>query len=115
MLATAVYPAYHRGVPAAFSSRVVTGLLREDLNYAGLVVTDDLETPAVRAFTSPAEGAVRTIEAYRGLNARYTFPTLEELRALFADCGFGILDIAIPRYELGVRCPTFVLTPPRSE
>jgi beta-N-acetylhexosaminidase len=63
MLATAVYPAYHRGVPAAFSRRVVTGTLRGDLNYQGLVVTDDLETPAVRAFTSPAEGAVRAIEA----------------------------------------------------
>jgi beta-N-acetylhexosaminidase len=63
MLATAVYPAYHRGVPAAFSRRVVTKMLREDLNYQGLIVTDDLETPAVRAYTSPAEGAVRTIEA----------------------------------------------------
>jgi len=63
MLATAVYPAYHRGVPAAFSRRVVTGLLREDLAYKGVVVTDDLETPAVRAYTSPAEGAVRAIEA----------------------------------------------------
>jgi beta-N-acetylhexosaminidase len=63
MLATAVYPAYHRGVPAAFSRRVVTGLLREDLHYQGVVVTDDLETPAVRAYTSPSEGAVRAIEA----------------------------------------------------
>ena len=63
MLATAVYPAYDRGVPAAFSRRVVTGLLREDLDYKGVVVTDDLETPAVRAYTSPAEGAVRAIEA----------------------------------------------------
>ena len=63
MLATAVYPAYHRGVPAAFSRRVVTGMLREDLGYQGLIVTDDLETPAVRAYTSPAEGAVRAVEA----------------------------------------------------
>lgn len=63
MLATAVYPAYHRGVPAAFSRRIVTGLLREDLGYQGLIVTDDLETPAVRAYTSPAEGAVRSIRA----------------------------------------------------
>ena len=63
MLATAVYPAYGRGVPAAFSRRIVTGLLRTDLGYGGLIVTDDLETPAVRAYTSPAEGAVRSIEA----------------------------------------------------
>ena len=63
MLATAVYPAYHRGVPAAFSRRIVTGRLRGDLRFGGVVVTDDLETPAVRAYTSPAEGAVRSLRA----------------------------------------------------
>ncbi|MEA2481252.1 MAG: beta-N-acetylhexosaminidase, partial [Thermoleophilaceae bacterium] len=63
MLATAVYPAYQRGVPAAFSHRIVTGILRERLGFAGVVVTDDLETPAVRAYTSPAEGAARTLLA----------------------------------------------------
>jgi beta-N-acetylhexosaminidase len=63
MLATAVYTAYDRGTPAAFSRSIVTGLLRRDLGYDGLIVTDDLETPAVRAFTSPAEGAVRTLLA----------------------------------------------------
>jgi beta-N-acetylhexosaminidase len=63
MLATAVYPAWDRGRPAAFSSRVVRGLLREQLAFEGVIVTDDLETPAVRAFTSPGEGAVRSVEA----------------------------------------------------
>ena len=63
MMATAVYPAYHRGTPAAFSRRIVRSLLRDDLGYNGLVVTDDLETPAVRAYTSPAEGAVRSMLA----------------------------------------------------
>jgi beta-N-acetylhexosaminidase len=63
MLATAVYPAYHRGVPAAFSRRVVSGLLRRRLKFGGVIVTDDLETPAVRAFMSPSEGAVRTLLA----------------------------------------------------
>lgn len=63
MLATAVYPAYDRRRPAAFSRRVATGVLREKLGFDGVVVTDDLETPAVRAFTSPAEGAVRSVAA----------------------------------------------------
>lgn len=63
MLATAVYPAYAQGVPAAFSRRIVTRLLRTRLGYGGLIVTDDLETPAVRAYTSPAEGAVKSIAA----------------------------------------------------
>jgi beta-N-acetylhexosaminidase len=42
---------------------VVDELLRRDLAYEGVIVTDDLETPAVRAFTSPAEGAVRSVLA----------------------------------------------------
>lgn len=63
MLATAVYPAYGRMVPAAFSRRIVSGLLRKRLDFGGVIVTDDLETPAVRAHTSPAEGAVRSLRA----------------------------------------------------
>jgi beta-N-acetylhexosaminidase len=63
MLATAVYPAYGRRVPAAFSRHIVGGVLRGALAYHGVVVTDDLETPAVRAYTSPAEGAVKSVAA----------------------------------------------------
>jgi beta-N-acetylhexosaminidase len=63
MLSTAVYGKYQRGIPAAFAHRIVRGLLRGDLGYQGVIVTDDLETPAVRAFTSPAEAAVRSIGA----------------------------------------------------
>ena len=63
MLSTAVYRAYDARRPAAFSTSVVRGLLRRDLAYQGVVVTDDLETPAIRAFSSPAEGAVRSVEA----------------------------------------------------
>jgi beta-N-acetylhexosaminidase len=63
MTATAIYPALHPGVPAAFSRRIVTGRLREGLQFNGLIVTDDLETPAVRSYTSPADGAVQAVAA----------------------------------------------------
>jgi len=63
MTSTAIYPALHPGVPAAFSRRIVTGRLREGLQFNGLIVTDDLETPAVRSYTSPAEGAVQAVAA----------------------------------------------------
>jgi hypothetical protein len=55
--------------------------------------------------------AVRTIEAYRGLETRYSFPSLADLRDLFADAGFSILEASVPSYELGDRCPTLVLAP----
>ena len=50
------------GTPASLSAPIVTGLLRQDLGFRGLVVTDDLEMGALAAW-EPAEIAVRAIEA----------------------------------------------------
>ena len=48
-----------------------------------------------------------TIDNYRDALARYTFPTLSEVRALF-DQRFVEQMCAFPSYELGERCPTLV-------
>jgi SAM-dependent methyltransferase len=55
--------------------------------------------------------AVRTIEAYRGVEARYSFPALGQLRDLFLDANFSVADVLWPGYELGDRCPSLVLVP----
>jgi SAM-dependent methyltransferase len=66
----------------------------------------DADALAARLGWRAAE--VRTIDAYRGADARYTFPTLAEARELLAHhfdeeaCQFG-------SYELGERCPTLAL------
>src|SRR5690606_34974057 len=50
------------GVPATFSRAVVTGLLRDELGFTGVVVSDALNmAPAQR--WSPAEAAVRALLA----------------------------------------------------
>jgi beta-N-acetylhexosaminidase len=46
MVSTADYALLDPGVPAAFSPVVVGRLLREDLGFTGLVVTDDLSAAA---------------------------------------------------------------------
>ena len=51
---------------------------------------------------------VSTIEVYRDSSARYTFPTLEEARAVLGEA-FEELDCHVPDYELGSRCPTLLL------
>ncbi|MBW4080977.1 beta-N-acetylhexosaminidase [Paenibacillus sp. S150] len=51
------------GVPATLSHRVVTGLLRERLQFAGVITTDCLEMKAIADRYGPAEGAVRALEA----------------------------------------------------
>lgn len=54
---------------------------------------------------------VRTIDAYRAVSARYTFPSLDALCGLFSEAGFAILDVVHPVYELGERCPSLTLAP----
>ncbi len=50
-------------VPATLSRRILTGLLREELGFGGLVITDALEMRAISAGIGVEEGAVRAIEA----------------------------------------------------
>lgn len=52
---------------------------------------------------------VNTIHNYRNVDTRYSFPTLEEARALVG--GFEIIAMHTPAYELGERCPTLIMQP----
>jgi beta-N-acetylhexosaminidase len=63
MMATAIYPRYDPGVPAALSRKIVTGVLRDELGFDGVIVTDDLDTPAVNAYTATPKAAVQAVEA----------------------------------------------------
>ena len=50
-------------VPSSMSREVVTGLLREDLGFEGLVVTDSLSMAAVAAEYDAARSAVQALRA----------------------------------------------------
>ena len=51
------------GLPATLSSKILTGILREQLGFKGLVVTDALEMGAIAKGFKPGEAAVRALEA----------------------------------------------------
>ena len=51
------------GLPATFSPRLIQGFLRERMGFQGLILTDDLEMGALRAFGSMGEAAIRATEA----------------------------------------------------
>jgi hypothetical protein len=55
-----------------------------------------------------ADREVRTIEAYRDVATRYTFPTLGEVRHFLSGCGLTRLQVRTGTYELGERCPTLI-------
>ncbi|MCL6422993.1 glycoside hydrolase family 3 protein [Brachybacterium sp. JHP9] len=63
MLSSAVYPRIEEGVPAMFSPALVTGLLREDWGFEGLVITDDIGAAAAVADVPLGERATRLLEA----------------------------------------------------
>jgi hypothetical protein len=71
-----------------------------------------------RAVPDPAQLAARlgwrpevvnTIHNYRGVDTRYSFPTLAEARAYIG--GFAVVATHTPGYELGERCPTLIMRP----
>lgn len=64
MTAHVIFPAFEPdGIPATLSRKVLTDLLRTELGYQGVIVTDCLEMHAISKESGIAEGAVQSIEA----------------------------------------------------
>jgi beta-N-acetylhexosaminidase len=63
MVSTAGYPTLGSKKQAAFSPAIVGGLLRDQLGFDGVVITDDLEAPAVTETTPPVVAATSAIRA----------------------------------------------------
>lgn len=63
MTAHVVFDAWDPGVPATLSHKVVSGLLRGELGFDGLVFSDDLEMNAIASGYGMDDAACRAIEA----------------------------------------------------
>ena len=63
MPSSAIYPRLDPAQPAAFSPAVITGLLRGQLGFAGVVISDDLGNAAAVQHVSAGERAVRFLAA----------------------------------------------------
>src|SRR5271155_960728 len=50
-------------VPATLSRNILTGLLRDDMKFRGLIITDALDMGGVTSNYPPGEAAVRAVEA----------------------------------------------------
>ena len=87
MMSHAVYPALDPGVQASISNTIIEGLLRRDLGFEGLVVTDDLEMGAVAKTFTLEECSTAALEA--GADVFLICSKLEEI----SGCYEKILDI----------------------
>jgi beta-N-acetylhexosaminidase len=63
MTAHVAYPALDEAAPATLSRAVVTGLLRDEMGYDGLAVTDDLAMGAIAKHYAPVSAAVEAVAA----------------------------------------------------
>ena len=63
MMSTAIYARIDPGKPAAFSAKIVTGLLRGTLGFRGLVISDDVGGAAQVANVPIGDRAVRFVAA----------------------------------------------------
>jgi beta-N-acetylhexosaminidase len=63
ILSHALYPMNDFTAPASLSREVATGLLRDELGYGGVAMTDDLEEPAVEIAASVPGAAVEAVRA----------------------------------------------------
>jgi beta-N-acetylhexosaminidase len=63
MVSTASYPTLGSKKQAAFSPAIVQGLLRDELGFDGVVITDDLEGGAVTQATTPGLAAQNALKA----------------------------------------------------
>lgn len=63
MLGTAIYPSLDPGVPAALSRPIAADLLRTELGFTGVTVTDALDTPALAPVGGTGAVAVRAASA----------------------------------------------------
>jgi beta-N-acetylhexosaminidase len=65
MVAHIWYPALEAeaGLPASLSTNIVTGLLREEMGYQGLIITDALDMDAIDTAYTYSEAVVKAIQA----------------------------------------------------
>jgi beta-N-acetylhexosaminidase len=63
MTAHILVPALDESRPATLSRRIVTGLLREELGYEGVILSDDLEMKAIASTFEVPAAAVMAVDA----------------------------------------------------
>lgn len=97
MSAHIMFPAYDT-VPATLSRKILTGVLREELGYQGLILTDCLEMKAIAVEYGTANGALMAVLAGADIcdishTLEYQVKALELLEE-------AVLDGRIPEKEL---------------
>ena len=71
--------------PASLSSEMITDVLRNELGYDGIVITDSLSMGAITTYYTSADAAVKCIQA----GGRYAADALQFYGSLSGSFGCG--------------------------
>lgn len=74
MTAHVKFPAIDPASPTTLSHPILTGILRNDYKYNGLIITDDMNMGAIKNFVPLEEGVIRAIEAGADMVIIVTLP-----------------------------------------
>ncbi len=94
----ALYPFTDFTLPASLSRRVATDLLRRELRFKGVALTDDLADPAVTTLYTVPDAAVRAIRA--GVDMLYISGNTGDQQAAFVAVLRAVRRGSIPRRRL---------------
>jgi beta-N-acetylhexosaminidase len=98
MIASALYPFSDFTVPASLSRAVDSTLLRRELKYKGVAMTDDLADPAITALHSVPDAAVQAFRA--GADMFYISGNAGEQQAAYIAVLRAVQRGRVPRSRL---------------
>ena len=92
------------GLPSSLSRKIITNLLRDQVGYNGLVLTDDLDMGAIQNhYGTPAAAKEAVLAGADLLLLCHEFLNAEETLSALADIPHAILDDAMQRIEKAQR------------
>ncbi|MEV4574614.1 glycoside hydrolase family 3 protein [Nonomuraea jabiensis] len=100
MTAHVAVPAVTGETPATLSSAALTGLLRGELGYDGVVITDALDMRAITRSVGLAGGAVLTLAAGADLLCLGPLPTYDDVQAIIAEIVSAVREGRLPLSRL---------------
>ncbi|MEO3802744.1 glycoside hydrolase family 3 protein [Nonomuraea sp. B1E8] len=100
MTAHVAVPAVTGDAPATLSGPALTGLLRGELGYDGVVVTDALDMHAITKSVGLAGGAVLTLASGADLLCLGPLPTYDDIQAIIAAIVAAVREGRLPLERL---------------
>jgi beta-N-acetylhexosaminidase len=100
MTAHVAVPVLTGATPATLSPAALTGLLREELGYDGVVVSDALDMHAITRGVGLTHGAVQSLAAGSDLLCLGPLPTAEDVRRIIDEIVAAVGDGRLPAARL---------------